>query len=67
MTDVPLARIFEGKKFLWDGEEHESDENANVVEADYREKGFEVQRVTLGSKVLLYTRRLVSSTETPER
>jgi hypothetical protein len=67
MTKVPMSHIFEGKKFLWDGEEYEGEENANVVEADYREKGFEVRRIIAGSKVVLYTRRVVSSTETPEQ
>jgi hypothetical protein len=67
MTEVPLARIFDGKKFLWDGEEYESQEEATAVEQNYRSEGFDVQRVALGSKALLYTRRLVSSSETPEQ
>lgn len=60
---IPMVRRFEGKKFLWDGEEYEDGERASALEQEYREKGFEVQRVSAGAKALLYTRRLVSATE----
>jgi hypothetical protein len=62
MTEIQIARLFEGKKFLWDGEQYEDEEKADANATGYREKGFEVQRVTDGGKVLLYTRRSVSST-----
>jgi len=54
------VRFFEGKKFLWDGEEYDDEEKARAVEKQYREKGFEVQRCTQEGKVLLYTRRVVT-------
>jgi hypothetical protein len=62
MTEIKTARLFEGKKFLWDGEQYEDEDKADANAKDYREKGFEVQRVTDGGKVLLYTRRTISST-----
>lgn len=63
IDEIQKVRIVEGKKFLWDGEEYESDEKAVAVEKEYREKGFEVQRVSAGAKVLLYTRRVVTATK----
>jgi len=62
-TRIETVCRFEGKKFVWDGEEYEDDGRARAVEKEYREKGFEVQRVSAGAKALLYTRRLVSVTK----
>ena len=52
--------FFEGKKFLWDGEEYETKEKAKSVEKEYAEKGFEVRTCREDGKVLLYTRRVVT-------
>jgi hypothetical protein len=54
------ARFFEGRKFMWDGEEYDNEEKASAVEKQYREKGFEVVIVREGGKALLYTRRVVT-------
>lgn len=54
------ARFFEGRKFMWDGEEYDNEEKASAAEKQYREKGFEVAIVREGGKVLLYTRRVVT-------
>jgi len=54
------SRFFEGKKFLWDGEEYDSEEQVSSVEKKYSEKGFDVQMWREDGKVLLYTRRLVT-------
>ncbi len=54
------ARFFEGKKFMWDGEEYETEKQAKSVEAEYREKGFEVESYKEDGKVYLYTRRVVT-------
>ncbi|MHC4559981.1 MAG: hypothetical protein ACYTFW_25830 [Planctomycetota bacterium] len=53
-------RFFEGKKFLWDGEEYDSPKKAKSVEKEYSEKGFEVQTWSEDDKVFLYTRRIVT-------
>jgi hypothetical protein len=58
MTDK--IRFFEGKKFLWDGEEYDSKDKARSAEKEYRGKGFEVQTWTEDGKVFLYTRRVVT-------
>ncbi|HLB74889.1 MAG TPA: hypothetical protein VJJ98_12780 [Sedimentisphaerales bacterium] len=54
------ARFFDGKKFMWDGEEYDSQEKAGAVEKQYAEKGFEVQTCREDGKVILYTRRIVT-------
>jgi hypothetical protein len=54
------VRLFEGKKFLWDGEEYDDEQEAGSVEKKYREKAFEVERWREDGKVLLYTRRVVT-------
>ena len=54
------VRLFEGKKFLWDGEEYDDEQEASSAEKKYREKGFEVQTWTEDGKVFLYTRRVVT-------
>ncbi len=53
-------RFFEGKKFLWDGEEYDDKGKAGAMERQYSENGFEVQRYSENGKVLLYTRRVVT-------
>ncbi len=57
------VRFFEGKKFMWDGEEYENEKQANSVEKQYSEKGFEVQSCREDGKVYLYTRRVVTEIE----
>jgi hypothetical protein len=55
------ARFFDGKKFMWDGEEYESEKKAKTVQKQYEENGFEVElcRDDEGN-ALLYTRRVVT-------
>ncbi len=54
------ARFFEGKKYMWDGQEYDNEEQASSVEKKYAEKGFEVQMWREEGKVLIYTRRVVT-------
>jgi hypothetical protein len=54
------ARLFEGKKYMWDGQEYDNEEQASLVEKQYTEKGFEVQMWREDGKVLIYTRRIVT-------
>ena len=53
-------RFFEGKKFVWDGEEYDNTAKASSVKKEYAEKGFEVEMCCEDDKVLLYTRRVVT-------
>ena len=57
---MPKARFFDGKKFMWDGEEYDDEEKARVKEKEYIEKGFEVQSLHEDGKIFLYTRRVVT-------
>ena len=57
---MPKARFFDGKKFMWDGEEYEDEEKAKSVAKEYAEKGFEVQTFSEDGKISLYTRRIVT-------
>ena len=54
------ARFFDGKKFMWDGEEYDSEKKANAAQKQYKENGFEVQLCREDDNVLLYTRRVVT-------
>jgi hypothetical protein len=57
---MPKARLFDGKKFMWDGEEYDSEEKASAREKEYAEKGFDVQSLREDGKISLYTRRIVT-------
>lgn len=57
---MPKARFFDGKKFMWDGQEYEDEKKASSVEKEYAEKGFEVRSLRENGKVFLYTRRIVT-------
>jgi hypothetical protein len=57
------VRFFEGKKFMWDGEEYENEKQASSVQKQYSEEGFEVQSCSEDGKVYLYTRRVVTEIE----
>ena len=54
------ARIYDNKKFMWDGEEYDDENKAKEVEKEYSEKGFEVQTFNEDGKILIYTRRVVT-------
>jgi hypothetical protein len=57
---VEKARIIDDKKFMWDGKEYESEEEAKSAEKEYLENKFEVRVLREGDKILLYTRRVVT-------
>lgn len=58
--DERMVRYFDRKKFMWDGEEYASEDDARQKEKEYRGKEFEVQVVPDNGKHLVYTRRLVT-------
>ncbi len=57
------VRFFEGKKFMWDGQEYSGKKKADEVKKKYVEDGFDVESCREGGKVLLYTRRIVTEVE----
>ena len=59
MNNPDLARVSDGKKFMWDGRRFGNREEALQVAEAYRKDGFEVRMVEEGGELFLYTRRPV--------
>ena len=55
-----VARLFDGKKYVWDGKKYDSEEEAKAVEKEYLANDFEVQSCCEDDKILLFTRRVVT-------
>ncbi len=53
------ARIFSGKKFMWDGKVYTDEKERGEISQKYRDDGFEVELVEEGGEYFLFTRRLV--------
>ena len=53
-----LARIIDGKKFMWDGQPYDNREEASRAAESYQKENFETQVVEEG-RFLVYTRRTV--------
>jgi hypothetical protein len=53
------VRLFDRRKFLWDGEAYSTRAAAEAKKADYGAQGFETQLVEEEGSPLLYTRRVV--------
>ena len=58
---MELARLFDGRKFMWDGKVYESDTDSQGQEQHYRSLGFEVRSLAEAGKYYLFTRRVVTS------
>ena len=57
---MDLARVFEGKKYMWDGQEYDRKEESDKVAKDYATENFEVQQMEEEGKHYLFTRRVVT-------
>lgn len=56
---VELSKVFETKKFMWDGAEYETDAAARDKEKAYAEQAFETRVVPIADgKFAVYTRRI---------
>ncbi len=55
-----IAKLIDGKKFMWDGEVYESEKEAQEVKQKYADDNFEVELVEEENKYFLYTRREVT-------
>ena len=58
--NVPLAEVFEGKKFMWDGVIYEDKHQAQQVAKAYRKDGFKAQQVEKNGRHLVYSRRIAT-------
>jgi ribosomal protein L34 len=54
------SRIIEGMKFMWDGAEYTTKEEAIPKQKEYEQEGFTVRMVTEEGKYYLFTRRVVA-------
>ena len=59
-----LSLVFDGKKFMWDGQAHPTRAESAASEQSYAKENFEVRVVEEDGKVLLYTRRVVQNVTT---
>ena len=50
---------FDGLKFMWDGREYGSEDEAKNAAKSYEDEGFEIKFVSEEGKHLIYTRREV--------
>ena len=57
---MELARIFNGKKFMWDGKVHTDEKERREISQKYKDDGFEVELVDEENQYFLFTRRVVT-------
>ncbi len=57
---MELARIYDGKKFMWDGRAYDDVEEMRKFTQRYQNDGFEVREVKEGSQYFLFTRRVAT-------
>lgn len=53
------ARLFDGRKLLWDGVDYDGEQEARTAGQTYAEQGFEVEVWVADGKAFVYTRRVV--------
>jgi hypothetical protein len=58
---MDFSRLFDGRKFMWDGAEYDSEMESRKKEEHYRSLGFEVRSLAEEGKYYLFTRRVVTS------
>lgn len=56
---MPNDVLYREKKFMWDGIDYPSKEEALEKIQEYKNKGFEVETFEESGKTYLYTRRVV--------
>lgn len=53
------VKIFDGRKFMWDGKPYDGKEEAEEVISGYEKEGFETRMLEEEGKYLVYSRREV--------
>lgn len=61
-----LAKKFDGKKYMWDGQTYENEEDARKIAEAYEKDGFSVQ-VVPGSEIYLVYSRRVAAVQTSQQ
>jgi len=57
---MDLARVFDGKKFMWDGKVYNDQKERGEIAKKYNDDGFEVEMVDEDNQYFLFTRRIVT-------
>ena len=60
---MDLSRKFDGKKFMWDGNEYQTKEEAEQKAREYSERGFEVRMIEENGKFYVFTRKVITEIE----
>ena len=64
---MELARIFDEKKFMWDGRAYTDVKEMTETRQRYQDDGFEVRVVEEDNQYFLFTRRVVKEVVTEEK
>ena len=54
---MDLARRFEGKKFMWDGQTYAGDAQAGEVRRKYETEGYQTKMVTEDGSTFVFSRK----------
>jgi len=64
---MELARIFDEKKFMWDGRAYNDVKEMTETKQKYQKDGFEVRVVEEDNQYFLFTRRVVKEVVVEEK
>ena len=57
---MELARVFNSKKFMWDGKVYTDEKERREISQKYKDDSFEVELVEEENQYFLFTRRVVT-------
>jgi len=57
---MELARVFNGKKYMWDGKVYPDLKESEKVSQEYQDDGFEVELLEEADQYFVFTRRVVT-------
>jgi len=57
---MQLSRKIKGKKFMWDGNEYSTQEEAKAMAEKYSSQGFETEVIQENGKSYVFTRKVVA-------
>ncbi|MGI2335314.1 MAG: hypothetical protein ACRKGH_01495 [Dehalogenimonas sp.] len=58
---MELARVFDNKKFMWDGKTYDSETESHQQLEKYSADGFEVKDINENGKYYVFTRRVINN------
>ncbi len=56
---MQLSRIFDGKKFMWNGSTYNDEKSAFEISQKYESDGFETKVINEENKYFVFSRRIV--------